>query len=104
VLRTDDLFVKIATGGVMTWVLGQAVVNIGAVLGLLPVVGIPLPLVSSGGSALVMTMAALGMVIGFARREPGASEALATRASLVQRSLAVLPVRAQPTRPGGRTR
>jgi len=102
VLRSDDLFVKIATGGVMTWVLGQAVVNIGAVLGLLPVVGIPLPLVSSGGSALVMVMTALGMVIGFARREPGASEALATRASLVQRSLAVLPVRAQPGRRPGR--
>jgi cell division protein FtsW len=93
VLRTDDLFVKIATGGILTWVLGQAVINIGAVLGLLPVVGLPLPLVSSGGSALVMTMLALGMVIGFARREPGAPEALAARAGLVQRSLAVLPVR-----------
>jgi cell division protein FtsW len=93
VLRTDDLFIKIATGGVLTWVLGQAVINIGAVLGLLPVVGVPLPLVSSGGSALVMTMVALGMVIGFARREAGAAEALAARAGLVQRSLAVLPVR-----------
>jgi cell division protein FtsW len=93
VLRTDDLFVKIATAGILTWVLGQAVINIGAVLGLLPVVGLPLPLVSSGGSALVMTMLALGMVIGFARREPGAPEALAARAGLVQRSLAVLPVR-----------
>jgi cell division protein FtsW len=93
VLRTDDLFVKIATGGVLTWVLGQAVINIGAVLGLLPVVGLPLPLVSSGGSALVMTMLALGMVIGFARREAGAAEALAARAGLVRRSLAVLPVR-----------
>jgi cell division protein FtsW len=103
VARTDDLFVKIATGGVLAWVLGQAVVNIGAVLGMLPVVGVPLPLVSNGGSALVMTMTALGMVIGFARREPGASEALATRASLVQRSLAVLP-RRQPGRPGGRNR
>jgi cell division protein FtsW len=93
VMRTDDLFIKIATGGVLTWVLGQAVINIGAVLGLLPVVGVPLPLVSSGGSALVMTMVALGMVIGFARREAGAPEALAARAGLVQRSLAVLPVR-----------
>lgn len=90
VLRSDDLFVKIVTGGVLTWILGQAVVNIGAVLGLLPVIGVPLPLVSSGGSALVMAMTALGMVIGFARREPGASEALATRASLV-RSVAVFP-------------
>ncbi len=93
VLRTDDLFIKIATSGVLTWVLGQAVINIGAVLGLLPVVGVPLPLVSSGGSALVMTMVALGMVIGFARREAGAPEALAARAGIVQRSLAVLPVR-----------
>ena len=93
VMRTDDLFIKIATGGVLTWVLGQAVINIGAVLGLLPVVGVPLPLVSSGGSALVMTMVGLGMVIGFARREAGAAEALAARAGLVRRSLAVLPVR-----------
>lgn len=93
VLRSDDLFVKIATTGVLTWLLGQAVINIGGVLGLLPVVGLPLPLVSSGGSALVMTMLALGMVIGFARREAGAPEALAARGGLVQRSLAVLPVR-----------
>ena len=93
VLRSDDLFVKIATSGVLAWVLGQAVINIGGVLGLLPVVGLPLPLVSSGGSALVMTMVALGMVIGFARREAGAPEALAARGGLVQRSLAVLPVR-----------
>jgi cell division protein FtsW len=93
VFRTDDLFIKIATGGVLVWVLGQAIVNIGAVLGLLPVVGVPLPLVSYGGSALVMTMIALGMVIGFARREPACAEALAARAGLVHRSLAVLPVR-----------
>lgn len=99
VLRSDDLFIKIATGGVLTWVLGQAVINIGAVIGLLPVVGVPLPLVSSGGSALVMTMVALGMVIGFARREAGAQEALAARPGLVRRSLAVLPVRRD-----GRTR
>jgi cell division protein FtsW len=93
VLRSDDLFVKISTSGVLAWLLGQAVINIGGVLGLLPVVGLPLPLVSSGGSALVMTMVALGMVIGFARREAGAPEALAARGGLVQRSLAVLPVR-----------
>lgn len=90
VLRHDDLFVKIATAGVLTWVIGQAVINVGVVVGLLPVIGLPLPLVSSGGSALVMTMAALGMVIGFARHEPGAQPALAARAGLVRRSLAVM--------------
>lgn len=98
--RSEDPFVKIATGGVIVWVLGQAVINIGAVVGLLPVVGVPLPLVSSGGSALVTTLVGLGMVIGFARREPGAPEALAARAVLVRRSLAVLPGRR--LRGGGR--
>ena len=93
VVRSEDLFVKIATGGVFTWVIGQAVINVGAVLGLLPVVGVPLPLVSSGGSALVSTMVALGMVIGFARREPGAAKALAARSGRLRRTLAVLPAR-----------
>ncbi|MGZ4612091.1 MAG: putative lipid II flippase FtsW [Kineosporiaceae bacterium] len=93
VLAAEDVFVKIATGGVLAWVLGQALINIGAVVGLLPVVGVPLPLVSSGGSALVTTLIALGMVLGFARRVPGAAQALASRPSVVRRSLAVLPGR-----------
>lgn len=93
VASTDDLFVQIATGGVLLWVVGQAIVNIGAVLGMLPVIGVPLPLVSSGGSALVMTMIALGMALGFARRIPGAPEALTARSGVVRRSLAVLPRR-----------
>ena len=93
VVASDDMFVKIATGGVLAWILGQALVNIGAVVGLLPVIGVPLPLVSSGGSALVTTLIGLGMVLGFARRVPGAVEALASRPSVVRRSLAVLPGR-----------
>jgi cell division protein FtsW len=102
VLAADDVFVKIATGGVLAWVLGQALVNIGAVVGLLPVIGVPLPLVSSGGSALMTTLIALGMVLGFARRVPGASEALASRPSVVARSLAVLPSRTRGRNSGGR--
>ncbi len=96
VLASQDVFVKVATGGVLVWVLGQAVINIGAVLGVLPVIGVPLPLVSSGGSALVTTLVALGMVLGFARRVPGAPEALASRPGVVRRSLAVLPGRQGP--------
>jgi cell division protein FtsW len=91
VLRTDDFFVRLATGGVMAWIVVQAIVNIGAVIGLLPVIGVPLPLVSSGGSSLVTTMMALGMLLSFARNEPGCAEALAARPSVVRRSLAVLP-------------
>jgi cell division protein FtsW len=55
----------------------QAVVNIGAVLGLLPITGVPLPLVSSGLSSLLVTMIALGMLMSFAKRVPGAQDALA---------------------------
>ncbi|MGL4745213.1 MAG: putative lipid II flippase FtsW [Dermatophilaceae bacterium] len=89
--RTDDLFVRVVTAGVMTWVLVQAMVNIGAVVNLLPVIGVPLPLVSSGGSSLITTMAALGILLSFARREPGCAQALSARSSALRRSLAVLP-------------
>ena len=88
--RHKDPFVKIATGAIGCWLLGQALINIGVVIGLLPVVGVPLPLVSAGGSALVTTMVALGILISFARTEPGAAEALAARPGLVRRSLAVV--------------
>lgn len=106
VVGSDDVFVKVVSGGVLAWVLGQAVVNIGAVLGVLPVIGVPLPLVSSGGSALVTTLVGLGMVLGFARRLPGAAEALATRPGVVRRSLAVLPRRSDTAvaRPGAAVR
>jgi cell division protein FtsW len=96
VRRHDDVFVKIATAGVMSWVLFQAMINIGVVLGLLPVIGVPLPLVSSGGSALVSTLVGIGMVLSFARSEPGAREALAARAGAVRRSLAVVSRRRVP--------
>jgi cell division protein FtsW len=93
VVRTQDLFVRIATAGVMAWIVCQAVVNIGAVIGLLPVIGVPLPLVSYGGSSLMTTMFALGMLLSFARHEPGCAEALSARPSVVRRSLAILPGR-----------
>lgn len=93
VVRSGDFFVRVATAGVMVWILAQAMINIGAVIGLLPVIGVPLPLVSSGGSALVTTLFGLGMLLSFARNEPGCREALAARPGVVRRSLAVLPSR-----------
>ena len=77
--QTRDPFVRYVSFGVMVWLLGQAIVNIGMVLSLLPVIGIPLPLVSYGGSALLPSLIALGILIGFARREPEAAAALAAR-------------------------
>ncbi|MDM7856193.1 putative lipid II flippase FtsW [Cellulomonas alba] len=88
--RHPDPFVQITTGAILLWIIGQALVNIAVVIGLAPVIGLPLPLVSAGGSALIMTMAALGVVIAFARSEPGAAEALSARAGVVRRSLAVI--------------
>ncbi len=62
-----DPFAKIATSAAMVWIIAQAFVNIAVVLGLLPVLGVPLPLVSAGGSALITTLAAIGVVLSFAR-------------------------------------
>ena len=77
--QTEDAFVRYLTFGIVVWLLGQMIINIGMVLALFPVIGIPLPLVSYGGSALVPSLVALGLLVGFARREPEAARALAQR-------------------------
>ncbi len=79
--RTSDPFCRLAAAGITAWIAAQALVNMGAVVGLLPITGIPLPLISFGGSALVPMMIAIGILLSFARREPGASAALAARQS-----------------------
>jgi len=53
----------------MTWLLGQAFMNIAMVTGLLPVIGVPLPFISAGGSALLMAILAVGVVLSFARHQ-----------------------------------
>ncbi|MFF5257555.1 putative lipid II flippase FtsW [Actinomadura viridis] len=77
--RVKDPFTRLAAAGATAWLVVQAIVNIGAVIGVLPITGIPLPLVSYGGSALIPTLIALGMLLAFAKREPGARQALAAR-------------------------
>jgi cell division protein FtsW len=85
--RAPDTFSRLLSAAITVWIVGQAVVNIGAVIGVFPITGVPLPLVSKGLSSALVTMAGLGMLMSFARREPGASQALAARR----------------TSPGGRT-
>lgn len=70
---STDPFARIAISSVMVWIIGQAFVNIAVVLGLLPVLGVPLPLISAGGSSLVTTLFAIGIVLSFARHAPDAS-------------------------------
>lgn len=84
--RTEDAFVRYAAGGVTAWIMAQVVINIGAVLGLLPIAGVPLPLFSYGGSALLPAMFAVGLLIAFAREEPAARAALAVRPAGVLQS------------------
>jgi len=75
VRRSADPFVRLAAGGATIWLCGQAVINIGYVTGLLPVTGIPLPLISAGGTSLLITLFVLGMLVSFARHESAAVSA-----------------------------
>jgi cell division protein FtsW len=75
--RVPDTFMRLAATAATAWIVVEALVNIGAVIGLLPITGVPLPLVSQGLSSLLVTLVALGMLMSFAKREPGASQALA---------------------------
>ncbi len=90
IMRHPDPMVKITTAGIAAWILGQAMINIGVVTRVLPVIGVPLPLVSAGGSALIATLLALGVVVAFARNEPGAQKAFKTRPSMVRKTIAVI--------------
>ena len=71
--RAPDRFGGLLAVAVVTWVMAETLINVGAVIGLLPVTGIPLPFISFGGSSLVITMAAVGILVNVARHErPGA--------------------------------
>ncbi len=78
-MLTDDLFVRYAAGATVVWIGVQMIINIGGVLTVLPITGVPLPLVSYGGSALLPTMFALGMLLSFARKLPEARPVLEAR-------------------------
>jgi cell division protein FtsW len=73
-LRADDAFVRLAAAAVTAWLMVQVMINLGAVLGILPIAGVPLPFVSYGGSSLLPSMAAIGMLVSFSRA-PGAAPA-----------------------------
>ena len=64
-LRAQTTFARVTTLGVVIWILSQSAVNIAVVLGVLPVLGVPLPLISAGGSSLIATLAGIGLVLAF---------------------------------------
>lgn len=65
--RCPDLFGHLVAAGVALWIGGQALVNVGAMLGLLPLTGLPLPLVSYGGTAMLSALAAIGIVVNISK-------------------------------------
>lgn len=75
--KTHDPFIRIAAGGITVWIVGQALVNIGVVLRVFPVLGVPLPFMSQGGTSLLSVLMACGILLSFARTLPE-SEALRT--------------------------
>ncbi|MFB4352240.1 putative lipid II flippase FtsW [Microbacterium sp. LWO14-1.2] len=78
--KTSDPFIRIAAGGVTVWITGQAVLNIGVVIGVFPVMGVPLPFMSQGGTALLAVLIACGVLLAFARTIPAAEARPAERA------------------------
>jgi cell division protein FtsW len=79
--RSDEPFRRYAAGGVTVWFMVQALINLAVVLRLLPIAGVPLPLVSYGGSALIANLLALGVLLSCARHEPDARRLLEGRSN-----------------------
>jgi len=69
--QSRDTYSQLVAGGVTAWLVGQAIINMCAVVGLLPVTGVPLPFVSFGGSALIFSMFGLGVLGAIGRENAG---------------------------------
>ncbi|MGC2653231.1 MAG: putative lipid II flippase FtsW, partial [Mycobacterium sp.] len=74
--RSADPFLRLLTAATTMWVIGQSFINVGYVIGLLPVTGIQLPLISAGGTSTATTLLMIGVIASAARHEPEAVAAL----------------------------
>ena len=73
--KTHDPFIRIVSGGITVWIVGQAIVNMGVVLRIFPVLGVPLPFMSQGGTSLLSVLVACGVLLSFARTLPARAAA-----------------------------
>ncbi|OLS99426.1 hypothetical protein BJF90_39105 [Pseudonocardia sp. CNS-004] len=101
--RSADPWLRLVVATSTTWLVAQAAINIGYVVGLLPVTGLQLPLISSGGTSLVVTMFVFGVIANAARHEPEAIAAIKqhgeNRVARLLRLPAPEPYRAPAPRP-----
>jgi cell division protein FtsW len=77
--RVEDPFRRLVSAAITIWFVGQAIINIGGVVGLMPITGLPLPFISDGGSALVVALGAAGILTSAARAEPDCARAMHAR-------------------------
>ena len=76
--RTQDFFSRTVVAAIMLWLVFQALINIAVVLRLLPVLGVPLPLISAGGSSLISALTAIGVVLAIERENHAAPQSFGT--------------------------
>lgn len=99
-MRAPDAFGMLLAAGITAWFVVQAFVNIGAVVGVLPITGVPLPFVSSGGSSLVTSMAACGLLLNVARQvRSGRSDVPVPAGPTTRTSTSSRPRTGRPTGP-----
>ena len=88
-IHAPGTFERLLAAGIVSWIGLQTVINLGAVTGLLPITGVPLPLVSFGGSALVVTLAGIGVLAGIARGSAAGKGARGRAGAAAGKALAV---------------
>lgn len=86
--RTDDPFVRIVAGGITIWIVGQAMINVAVVLRVFPVLGVPLPFMSQGGTSLLSVLIGCGVLLSCARTLPDRRAAVAAPTRPVRRAAA----------------
>lgn len=91
---SKDRFTKFVCFGIIAWLVGQTFINVAMVTGLIPVVGVPLPFISYGGSALTVAMIAVGVVLNFARRQRQESTSRPRRRGGSRRRTTLAPLKA----------
>lgn len=89
IINSANLATRLCAAGTLGWIVAQALINIMVVIGFLPVVGVPLPLVSSGGSTALASLIQMGVLLSYLRAEPGVAAAVTRRPRYLRTSSAV---------------